>query len=69
MKNEFSYTIMPMGKFKGRFLKEIPEDYLQWAASNLNDKGLALMFRAELANRKVDWKKLEDKFEESAKKK
>jgi len=60
MKNsEYSYTKMPWGKYKGRFIKEIPEEYLIWAANNWSDQGIALMFKAELAHRKVDWQKLE----------
>jgi uncharacterized protein (DUF3820 family) len=50
---------MPWGKYKGRFLKEIPDEYLIWASNNWNDQGIALMFKAELAYRKVDWQKLE----------
>jgi len=59
--NEYSYTRMPWGKYKGRYLKEIPEEYLQWAANAWQDQATALMFKAELAHRKVNWADLESK--------
>lgn len=59
--NEYSYTRMPWGKYKGRYLKEIPEEYLLWAANSWQDQATALMFKAELAHRKVNWADLESK--------
>lgn len=50
---EYEYTRMPWGKYKGRFLKEIPDDYIQWAANHWFDQGAVIMFRAELARRKL----------------
>ena len=48
---EYAYTLMPRGKYKGAFLKDVPSDYLKWAALAWSDKGLALMFRIELTRR------------------
>ena len=50
---EYAYTRMPWGKFKGVYLKDIPDDYLKWAAINWQDQATAIMFRTELARRKV----------------
>ena len=49
---EYACTRMPCGKYKGYFLKDIPEAYLQWAAINWRDRGIAQMFRIELSRRK-----------------
>ena len=51
--NEYAYTRMPWGKFKGFYLKDIPEEYLTWAASSWNDRGVALMFKVELERRSL----------------
>lgn len=50
---EYAYTIMPWGKFKGVYLKDIPESYLKWAAINWKDRATATMFRIELSRRNV----------------
>src|SRR5262249_9013660 len=43
---------MPLGKHKGRLLKEIPLQYLQWAANKDFDQDLLYSIRSELARRK-----------------
>jgi uncharacterized protein (DUF3820 family) len=48
---EYELTKMPFGKYKGFFIKDIPEDYLKWAVMNLTDRGLATMFATELQRR------------------
>jgi uncharacterized protein (DUF3820 family) len=48
---EYAYTKMPWGKHKGKFLKDIPEDYLKWAVANWSDRGVAEMFKIELLRR------------------
>jgi uncharacterized protein (DUF3820 family) len=48
---EYEFTRMPYGKYKGFFLKDLPEDYLKWAVMNLNDQGMATMFAVELQRR------------------
>ncbi len=44
--------IMPLGKHKGRPLKEIPLDYLRWAANKDFDQDLLFSIRSELKRRK-----------------
>lgn len=43
---------MPLGKHKGRLLKEIPLDYLKWAAHKDFDQDLLFSIRSELKRRK-----------------
>ena len=31
-------VVMPFGKYKGRLITEIPQDYLEWFADNVNAK-------------------------------
>lgn len=50
---EYAYTRMPCGKYKGFYLKDIPDDYLKWAAINWQDRSTATMFRIELTRRNV----------------
>jgi uncharacterized protein (DUF3820 family) len=42
---------MPFGKYRGFFIKDIPESYVKWAVINLTDRGLATMFAIELQRR------------------
>lgn len=48
---EYAYTKMPWGKYKGRFLKDVPDDYIKWAIMNWTDRGVAEMFKIELLRR------------------
>jgi DNA polymerase III subunit epsilon len=43
---------MPLGKHKGRLLKEIPLQYLLWAATKDFDQDLLFSIRSEIAGRK-----------------
>lgn len=43
---------MPLGKHKGRSFKEIPLNYLQWAAHQEFDQDLLFSLRSELSRRK-----------------
>ncbi len=43
---------MPLGKYKGRIFKEIPENYLQWASHQEFDQDLLYSIRTELKRRK-----------------
>ncbi len=43
---------MPLGKHKGRSLKEIPVEYLRWAANQDFDQDLLYSLRSELNRRK-----------------
>lgn len=44
---------MPLGKHKGRDLKEIPLDYLQWAARKEFDQDLTFSIRSEIKRRQT----------------
>jgi DNA polymerase III subunit epsilon len=44
--------IMPLGKHKGRHLKEVPLDYLLWAANKDFDQDLLFSIRSEIKRRK-----------------
>ena len=44
--------IMPLGKHKGRSFRDIPIEYLQWAAHKNFDQDLLFSIRSELKNRK-----------------
>ena len=48
---EYELTKMPYGKYKGFFLKDLPEDYLRWCVLNFKDQGMATMFATELQRR------------------
>jgi len=43
---------MPLGKYKGRGIKELPQDYLQWAAKQAFDRDLLFTLRSEVKRRK-----------------
>ncbi len=44
--------IMPLGKHKGRPIKEVPLQYLQWAATKEFDQDLTFSIRTEITRRK-----------------
>lgn len=44
--------VMPLGKHKGRPLKEIPIEYLRWAATKDFDQDLLFTLRSEIKRRK-----------------
>jgi DNA polymerase-3 subunit epsilon len=44
--------LMPLGKHKGRPFKEVPLQYLQWAASKEFDQDLLFSIRTEISRRK-----------------
>lgn len=43
---------MPLGKHKGRLLKEVPIDYLYWASKQEFDQDLLYSLRSEISRRK-----------------
>lgn len=49
--NDYEYTIIPFGKHKGKYLKDVPDDYIKWAIMNIEDTVLASMFSIELQRR------------------
>lgn len=44
--------VMPLGKHKGRLLKEVPLDYLIWAGKKSFDQDLLFSIRSEIKRRK-----------------
>lgn len=54
---------MPLGKHKGRPLKELPLDYLRWAANKDFDKDLLYSLRTELKKRKTGTSFINNPFE------
>jgi len=48
---EYKFARMPFGKFKGYYLKDIPDDYIKWAVMNITDRAQAEMFAIELQRR------------------
>jgi len=49
--NVYAYTKMPFGKHKGKYLKNIPDDYIRWCVLNVTDRASAEMFSLELQRR------------------
>lgn len=49
--NVYAYTRMPFGVHKGKYLKNIPDDYLKWGVLNMKDRATADMFSIELQRR------------------
>jgi hypothetical protein len=54
---ENSYIRMPYGKYKGWYIKDIPDDYLRWAVLNISDKATAEMFKTEILRRQPKLRK------------
>ena len=51
MKYDYEYTIMPFGKYKGTYIKAIPDSYIEWCINNIEDEGLVEMFKNEYMRR------------------
>lgn len=45
-------AIMPLGKYKGRSIKDLPNEYLQWASRQSFDRDLLFTLRSEIKRRK-----------------
>jgi len=54
---EYKFARMPFGKFKGYYLKDIPDDYIKWAVMNITDRAQAEMFAIELQRRNPQLRK------------
>lgn len=46
------FRLMPLGKHRGRFLKDIPLQYLMWAVKKDFDQDLLYSLRTEIKKRK-----------------
>lgn len=55
--NDYKYTKMIYGKYKGYYLKDIPDDYLKWCILNFEDQGMAHMMAIELQRRQPELRK------------
>lgn len=55
--NDYQYTKMPWGKYKGVFLKDIPDEYIKWAIMNYTDQAMAWMLSIELQRRYPKFRK------------
>lgn len=55
--NEYMYVKINFGKYKGQFLKDVPDDYIVWAIKNLEDVGIATMFSIEYQRRHKQMRK------------
>jgi hypothetical protein len=55
--NVYAHTRMPFGKYRGRYLKDIPDDYITWAVINITDRAQAEMFAIELQRRQPQLRK------------
>lgn len=52
LKRPIAMKFMPLGKHKGRLMKELPLDYLLWAARQDFDQDLLFSLRSEINRRK-----------------
>ena len=48
---------MPFGRYRGWYLKNIPDDYIIWAVKNISDRATADMFSIELQRRQPKLRK------------
>ena len=48
---ENSYVIWPWGRYRGRYLRDLPDAYLRWAVMSITDTGMAQICADELARR------------------
>jgi uncharacterized protein (DUF3820 family) len=51
MKYQYQHIKMPYGKYKGVYLKDVPDDYIKWGILNYTDRGMAEMMSTELQRR------------------
>lgn len=51
------YTKINWGKHKGKFLKDVPDDYIVWAIKHIEDVGIATMFSVEYQRRYTKMRK------------
>lgn len=55
--NDFAYAKMRFGKYKGYYLKDIPDDYIKWALLKLEDRGTLEMLSVEWQRRYPKFRK------------
>ena len=49
--NDYLYTQIHFGKYKGFYIKDIPTNYLKWVVMNHVDRGVCEMIAIELQRR------------------
>lgn len=54
LRKQNSYIRMPWGKHRGKYLREIPDAYIEWAIMNFDDAGMAEIMAVELSRRRPD---------------
>ena len=54
---EYMYTKLNWGKHKGKFIKDVPDDYILWAIQNIDDVVIATMFSIEYQRRHKEMRK------------
>lgn len=55
--NDFAYTQIRFGKYKGKYLKDVPTDYIKWLVMNIEDEAQAIMYSIELQRREKSYRK------------
>jgi uncharacterized protein (DUF3820 family) len=53
---QYAHTLMPYGRYRGWYLKDIPTDYIKWCVLNYQDKGMLEMMTIELCRREPKWR-------------
>ena len=53
---QYAHTLMPYGRYRGWYLKDIPTDYIKWCVLNFQDKGMVEMMTIELCRREPKWR-------------
>lgn len=56
--NDFEYTVINFGKYKGHFMRDVPDNYLLWAIQNIQDEALASMFSIEYQRRHKNYRNI-----------
>ena len=54
---EYKHTKLMFGKYKGIFIKDVPDEYIIWAVMNITDQATATMFSIELQRRYPNYRK------------
>jgi len=58
MKSEFAYTKLSFGKYRGWFLKDVPDSYITWVMLNYHDRGICEMMSVEWQCRHPEYRKV-----------
>jgi uncharacterized protein (DUF3820 family) len=47
----YEFTILTFGKYKGKYIKDVPTSYIRWAGIHISNPGISHMFLLELERR------------------